>query len=100
MNMGHHGLFGKGNATTPVNMYDTSVKVPAIFRLPVGSAPGAVRDEMVSHYDLYPTILALAGIDEPLPDDLPGVSFLPCSRARTNGREKASLSAMNTVPAA
>lgn len=31
MNMGHHGIFGKGNGTSPLNMYDTSVKVPLLF---------------------------------------------------------------------
>ena len=30
--MGHHGIWGKGNGTFPLNMYDTSVKVPAISR--------------------------------------------------------------------
>ena len=28
MNMGHHGIWGKGNGTYPPNMFDTSVKVP------------------------------------------------------------------------
>ena len=28
MNMGHHGIYGKGNGTYPPNMFDTSVKVP------------------------------------------------------------------------
>ncbi|MEM7034304.1 MAG: sulfatase-like hydrolase/transferase, partial [Chloroflexota bacterium] len=27
MNMGHHGIYGKGNGTNPQNMFDTSVKV-------------------------------------------------------------------------
>jgi choline-sulfatase len=30
-NCGHHGIWGKGNGTLPLNMYDASVKVPAIF---------------------------------------------------------------------
>ena len=34
MNMGHHGVYGKGNGTFPLNMYDTSVKVPALVSLP------------------------------------------------------------------
>ena len=33
MNMGHHGIWGKGNGTFPQNMYDTSVKVPFILSL-------------------------------------------------------------------
>lgn len=34
MNMGHHGIWGKGNGTFPQNMFDTSVKVPFIFSYP------------------------------------------------------------------
>ncbi|MDF2725410.1 MAG: sulfatase, partial [Paenibacillus sp.] len=34
MNMGQHGIWGKGNGTLPLNMFDTSVKVPAIFSHP------------------------------------------------------------------
>ena len=30
MNMGHHGIFGKGNGTSPLNMFETSVKIPMI----------------------------------------------------------------------
>ncbi|MGN5734636.1 sulfatase-like hydrolase/transferase [Arthrobacter psychrochitiniphilus] len=33
-NCGHHGVWGKGNGTFPQNMYDSSVKVPAIFNWP------------------------------------------------------------------
>src|SRR5699024_8952340 len=33
-NCGQHGIWGKGNATFPQNMYDTSVKVPFIAALP------------------------------------------------------------------
>ena len=31
MNCGHHGIWGKGNGTFPMNMYDYSVKVPFII---------------------------------------------------------------------
>ena len=34
MNMGHHGIWGKGNGTFPMNMYDTSVKIPMIVSMP------------------------------------------------------------------
>lgn len=80
MNMGHHGIWGKGNGTRPVNMYDTSVKVPAIFSYPGQIAAGQVCHEMVSHYDLYETILDLAGIPFDKPDNMPGVSFAPLLR--------------------
>lgn len=75
MNMGHHGIWGKGNGTMPVNMYDTSVKVPGLFSCPGVIREGVVSHEMVSHYDFYETILDLAGIIYEKPETLPGVSF-------------------------
>ena len=75
MNMGHHGIWGKGNGTLPVNMYDTAVKVPGLFCCPGVVPAGVVRHEMVSHYDLYQTILDMARIPYEKPEALPGVSF-------------------------
>ena len=75
MNMGHHGIWGKGNGTRPVNMYDSSVKVPGIFCCPGFLREGLVSLEMVSHYDLYETILELAGIPFVKAENMPGRSF-------------------------
>ena len=44
MNMGHHGVWGKGNGTFPFNMYDTSVKVPFIISWPGVLPAGRVDD--------------------------------------------------------
>lgn len=75
MNMGHHGIWGKGNGTNPVNMYDSAVKVPGLFRLPGTVRQNVVNHEMVSHYDFYETLLDMAGIPFEKPDDMPGTSF-------------------------
>jgi arylsulfatase A-like enzyme len=75
MNMGHHGLYGKGNATFPMNMYDTSVKVPMLASMPGLTPQGCVNDELLSHYDLMPTLLDLAGLPTPNAASLPGRSF-------------------------
>lgn len=83
MNMGHHGIWGKGNGTLPVNMYDTSVKVPGIFSCPGLIRQGVVSHEMVSHYDLYETILDLADVPYEKPQEMPGVSFAPLLRGET-----------------
>lgn len=80
MSMGHHGIFGKGNGTIPLNMYDTAVKVPAIVCAAEGIQKGVVCKELLSHYDLYETVLDLAGVPFEKPDDLPGVSFAPILR--------------------
>ena len=76
MNMGHHGIWGKGNGTFPLNMYDTSVKVPMIISWKDHIAPG-VSHAMLSHYDLFPTILEIAGINDENAARKPGKSFLP-----------------------
>ncbi len=74
-NMGHHGIFGKGNGTYPVNMYATSVKVPGLFRCPGTIPAGVVTQANASHYDIFETLMDLTGIDfEPTPD-MPGKSF-------------------------
>ena len=77
MNMGHHGIWGKGNGTFPLNMYDTSVKVPFIASLPGTIPEGRVSDALVSQYDWMPTLLDLLGIEAPGLDRLPGKSFAP-----------------------
>jgi len=74
MNCGHHGIWGKGNGTRPQNMYDTSVKVPALFTQPGRIAP-AVCDALASGYDVYPTLLDYAGVADPAPRKRPGRSF-------------------------
>jgi choline-sulfatase len=83
MNMGQHGVFGKGNATFPLNMFDESVKVPFIASRPGHVPEGVLRPELLSHYDIMPTLLDYAGTEHPDADRLPGSSFAPLFRGRT-----------------
>lgn len=77
-NCGHHGIWGKGNGTFPFNMFDTSVKVPAIFSHPGRIPLGHVCDELISGYDFMPTLLEyVGGLEHPEASNLPGRSFLP-----------------------
>ena len=81
---GHHGFWHKGNGTFPLNMYDNSVMVPAIFSQPGAIPAGAVSEAMVSQYDFLPTLLEylhLPPMDDPT---LPGRSFLPVLLGRTD----------------
>lgn len=82
---GRHGIWGKGNATFPNNMYDTSVKVPAIFNQPGVVREGVVTQAMLSAYDLMPTLLEYAGVDNPEAEKLPGRSFL---KVLTDGEQE------------
>ncbi len=75
MNLGQHGVWGKGNATFPLNMFDTSVKVPCLMAWPGHIAPGTVYKELYSHYDLFPTLMELLDLAGPVRQKLPGHSF-------------------------
>lgn len=75
MNMGHHGIWGKGNGTFPQNMYDTSVKVPMLIARPGYVPEGVVDDHLLSHYDIMPTLLDYVGFENVDADALPGRSF-------------------------
>lgn len=79
MNMGHHGIWGKGNGTYPQNMYDSSVKVPLIICVP-GGAKGAVCSQLCSQYDFFPTILDMAGCHYELEKLQPGRSMMELLR--------------------
>jgi choline-sulfatase len=67
-NCGHHGIWGKGNSTVPLNMYDTSLQVPLVWNLPGRIREGQLADPMVSSYDFFPTITDYLGVPAPPPD--------------------------------
>lgn len=79
-NIGHHGIWGKGNATFPLNMYESSVKVPCII-WGAGVQKGAVNRALISRYDIFPTILDTADAVTPELEAymaaLPGTSMRP-----------------------
>ncbi len=77
MNMGHHGIWGKGNGTFPQNMYDTSVKVPMLMCRPGHLPQNVVEERLLSHYDILPTLLNYLGLANPVADALPGQTFAP-----------------------
>ena len=84
-NVGHHGFWGKGNGTFPLNMYETSVKVPAIMSHPGKIPEGTVAKALVSGYDFMPTLLDYVGLDTPNADTLPGKSFLQVILGKDKG---------------
>lgn len=83
MNMGHHGIWGKGNGTFPFNLYDTAVKVPFIACYPGVIPSGRVTQSMCSHYDIIQTLKELLELDGELPEGLPGKSFAPVLKGET-----------------
>jgi arylsulfatase A-like enzyme len=72
---GRHGLWAAGDASDPVNMYDEAVGTPMVWSWPGHVVPLATRPEMVSAYDLVPTICDITPAE--LPDrNLCGRSYL------------------------
>jgi arylsulfatase A-like enzyme len=82
-NAGHHGVWGKGNGTWPLNMYEESLRVPLIWNHAKRIKPGQVLPAMVSSYDYFPTILDYLGIAAPRDRTMLGQSYVP---AMTGGR--------------
>lgn len=76
---GQHGLWGKGNATLPLNMLEESIRVPLIFNHPQRLFARQRRTEFVDHLDLFQTLAEYAGISDALAPErnYPGRSFLP-----------------------
>jgi N-sulfoglucosamine sulfohydrolase len=74
-----HGLPFPGAKST---LYDRGLGVLLIMRGPGGFWGGRVIDAPVSHLDLFPTVCALAGIEEP--EWLDGTSLLPLVRGEVD----------------
>jgi choline-sulfatase len=74
LTLGHHGFWGKGNSTRPLNMYETSLRVPMIWHGP-GIARGQVIDHCVDHYDTFLSLLQTAGATLDESRNYPGESY-------------------------
>ena len=85
MNMGHHGIYGKGNGTWPQNMFDTSVKVPCLISRPGHVPVNQLNADLLSQYDWLPTLMEYVGAAARIPDGLPGRSFAPLLNGMPSG---------------
>jgi arylsulfatase A-like enzyme len=72
--LGRHGLWGSGDASDPVNMYDEVIGTP-LFWSWAGRVPAlATQVELVSSYDFVPTVCN--ALEIPAPAGLRGRSYL------------------------
>ena len=72
---GHHGFWGKGNGTFPLNMYENSVTVPFLVSHPGRVPAGVVEPGLFGACDFFPTLLQYLGLPEPEGGQRPGSSF-------------------------
>jgi len=75
--LGRHGLWSKGHASNPINMFEEVMQVPMIWSWPGRIPVQAVRPELVNFYDFLPTLCEAAGVDPPKDRNLCGRSYLP-----------------------
>ena len=59
-NAGHHGMWGDGGAVYPLNFFETSLRIPLIWRHKGVITPGVERS-VVQVIDFAPTLLDYAG---------------------------------------
>lgn len=94
--VGHNGIYHKGNGiwltkTHPAktknisssyrpNLYDNSLRVPAIVRWPNRIKPGTVITQTVSNLDWYPTLLAMTDTVMPAGVTIRGRNLVPLLR--------------------
>ena len=83
MNMGHHGIWGKGNGTFPPNMFDTAVKVPTLISRPGHVPQDLICEKLLSQYDFMPTLLGYLGLKVDSDQPLPGRDFSPVLRGES-----------------
>ena len=62
------GLGEHGENTHGIFLYDSTLHIPMIARLPGGARKGSSIDEQVSSVDVMPTLLDLAGLSVPAVD--------------------------------
>jgi len=87
LNGGHHGIWEKGNATTPQNFLEESIRINCTLAWPAGGiAAGQVSELLVNHCDLFATLLDAAGItvdpQTAAKINSPGRSYLPALRGK------------------
>lgn len=91
---GHAGYWGMGDHTRPLTAFDWTMHIPLIMCLPGVVQNGQRIDQVVSNYDLLPTIMTLLGM--PLEDQTidgtrlvrPGRDFSPLLRGEEDNWEE------------
>ncbi|MBK5294594.1 MAG: sulfatase-like hydrolase/transferase [Acidobacteriia bacterium] len=86
--LGRHGLWSKGLASDPINMYEEVMQVPMLMHWPGKLPVQATRPELVSYYDFLPTVCEAAGADVPASGNLYGRSYLPLAMGKPPEKKK------------
>ncbi|CAA6678654.1 MULTISPECIES: sulfatase [unclassified Lentimonas] len=66
-----------GYRGTKGDVYDGGMRVPYLFKWPNKIAAGSLSEERITHVDLFPTFLDMAGLPRPENHPLDGVDLTP-----------------------
>mgnify|MGYP005811587921 CR=1 FL=1 len=80
--LGRHGLWSKGLASDPINMYEEVMQVPMIWAWPGRTPTETMRPELISFYDFLPSLCDAAGVVAP-DRNLCGRSYLTAASGRS-----------------
>lgn len=75
--LGRHGLWSKGLASDPINMFEEVMQVPMIWSWPGKVPVEATRPELVSFTDFLPSVCEAAGASLPPGRKYLGRSYAP-----------------------
>ncbi|MFN7930662.1 MAG: sulfatase-like hydrolase/transferase [Blastocatellia bacterium] len=99
-NIGHHGIETKGNGRwivggvngpTRPNMWDTSLRIPLLIRWPGVVPPGTEINETVLNLDMFPSVLSMLQIKEPVGYHHNGKDFTPLLRGQREPERHAEI---------
>jgi arylsulfatase A-like enzyme len=85
--LGRHGLWDSAPASDPPNMYEEVVATPLVWSWQGRVPPQLTRPELVSAYDLLPTLCDLTGAAPPA-RNLCGRSYLPLATGKPLPRKQ------------
>lgn len=92
-NIGHHGIETKGNGywiaggvngPKRPNMWDTSLRIPLLIRWPGVVKAGTESNETVLNLDMFPSVLGMLKVKEPVGYKHNGKDFTPLLRGQTD----------------
>ena len=77
---GQHGLWGNSSWARPHPAYNQHMQIPLLIREPGIVPEGSETDRIINQFDLFPTLLDMAGFGHIRIADSPGRSFAPTLR--------------------
>jgi arylsulfatase A-like enzyme len=77
---GQHGLWGNSSWAKPHPAYREHMQIPLVIRQPGVVPESAESERIINQYDIFPTLLEMAGIQDRMIENSPGKSFAPTLR--------------------